>query len=128
MDPSSAPSQRHPFWLAEKRGRARVFPLGYGMEAYFWCFVVALMVLLPGEAVAPPVLSRLQAVLEADDRVAEIVEISTLHLGPRAILVALTLRFRPDLTIASLGEAIRELTEAMQEADGRVAYVYVRPG
>lgn len=84
--------------------------------------------LIAGEAVAPPVMERLQAVLRADDRISEIVEIATLHLGPRAILVALTLRFRPDLTLPGLGGAIRELTDAMQEADGRVAYVYVRPG
>lgn len=84
--------------------------------------------LIAGEAVAPPVMERLRAVLRADDRISEIVEIATLHLGPRAILVALTLRFRPDLTLPGLGEAIRELTDAMQEADGRVAYVYVRPG
>ena len=84
--------------------------------------------LIAGEAVAPPVMERLQTVLRADPRIIEIVEIATLHLGPRAILVALTLSFQPDMSVAGLGEAIGELTVAMQEADGRVAYVYVRPG
>jgi len=83
--------------------------------------------LIAGEAVAPPVMAELRKVLNADDRIVEILEVVTLHLGPRAILVALTLRFRPDMTVAGLGEAIRELTDAMQRVEGRVAYVYVRP-
>jgi len=46
-----------------------------------------------------------------------------MHFGPRAILVALTLRFTPDTTLAALRDAIRELTEAMRLADQRIAYV-----
>ncbi len=83
--------------------------------------------LIAGEAVAAPVMAELQRVLKEDHRVAEVVEITTLHLGPRSVLVALTLSFRPHMMVADVGEAIREITEAMQRADGRVAYVYVRP-
>ncbi|MDR3509661.1 MAG: cation diffusion facilitator family transporter [Caulobacteraceae bacterium] len=83
--------------------------------------------LIIGEGVTPLVLSRLRKVLEAEGRVADIVEISTLHLGPRSILVALTVRFRPDLTIADVSQTIRDITAAMQEAEDRIAYVYVRP-
>jgi cation diffusion facilitator family transporter len=93
------------------------------------CFLVnETRSLIAGEAVAPPVLAALKQVIEADDRIVEILDIATLHLGPRSILVALTLSFRPDMTVAGLGDAIRDLTEAMQKADGRVAYLYVRPG
>jgi divalent metal cation (Fe/Co/Zn/Cd) transporter len=84
--------------------------------------------LIAGEVVAPPVMERLQTVLRADPRIIEIVEIATLHLGPRAILVALTLSFQPDMSVAGLGEAIGELTDAMHRADGRVTYVSDRPG
>jgi cation diffusion facilitator family transporter len=83
--------------------------------------------LIAGEAVAPPVLAELNKVLEADDRVIKLVEIATLHLGPQAILVALTLSFRSDMTLTDLRGAIEELTRALQKADGRICHVYVRP-
>jgi hypothetical protein len=51
-----------------------------------------------------------------------------MHLGPQAILMALTLRFRPELSIPALDDAIREITFTLQSVEKRVAYVYVRPG
>jgi hypothetical protein len=54
-------------------------------------------------------------------------EVATLHLGPGKILVALTLAFRRHSTTDAIEEAIREVTEALREADERVVYVYVRP-
>ena len=83
--------------------------------------------LIAGEAVSPVVLARLHEVLNRDRRVAEIREIATLHLGPRAVLVALTLEFQSNLSVADLSVAIADITVAMQDADGRVASVYVRP-
>jgi cation diffusion facilitator family transporter len=83
--------------------------------------------LIAGESVAPPVLVELNKVLEADHRIVELVEVATLHLGPQSILVALTLTFRSDMTLADLRGAIAELTGALQKADGRVCHVYVRP-
>jgi 2-keto-3-deoxy-L-rhamnonate aldolase RhmA len=61
------------------------------------------------------------------DCITDLEEVATLHLGPGAILVALTLSFRRDSTTDMLNEAIREITEALRKADGRVAYVYMRP-
>jgi cation diffusion facilitator family transporter len=83
--------------------------------------------LIAGEAVASTVMQRIRRLVDADQRVVSVVEIGTLHLGPEAILVALTLSFKPDMTVHRLGETIRDLTAAMQQADGRIAYVYVRP-
>jgi cation diffusion facilitator family transporter len=83
--------------------------------------------LIAGEAVAAPVMEELNKVLAADHRIERLVEVATLHLGPQAVLVALTLSFRSDMTLADLREAIAELTRALQKADGRVCHVYVRP-
>jgi len=83
--------------------------------------------LIAGEAVAEPVLVQLKATLDAIDCITELQQIATLHLGPSEILVALTLSFRPQSTTESLNAAIRELTDCLKGADGRVAYVYVRP-
>jgi cation diffusion facilitator family transporter len=83
--------------------------------------------LIAGEAVAPPVMEEIKRLLSADTRIEAVEEIATLHLGPKAVLVALTLSFRSSMTLEDLRRAIRELTAAMKQADGRIAYVYVRP-
>ena len=84
--------------------------------------------LIAGEAVAGPIMEELHRVLAADSRILQIDEIATMHLGPQAILMAVTLRFRSDLSIAALDDAIREITFTLQSVEKRVAYVYVRPG
>jgi cation diffusion facilitator family transporter len=83
--------------------------------------------LIAGEAVAPPVMADIKRLLSADSRIEQVVEIATLHLGPKSVLVALTLSFKSELTLAALRQAIRDLTAAMKQADARIAYVYVRP-
>jgi cation diffusion facilitator family transporter len=84
--------------------------------------------LIAGEAVAGPIMEVLHRVLAADSRIVQIDEIATMHLGPQAILMALTLRFRSELSIPALDDAIREITSTLQSVEKRVAYVYVRPG
>ncbi|HEV7384124.1 MAG TPA: cation diffusion facilitator family transporter [Phenylobacterium sp.] len=83
--------------------------------------------LIAGESVAPIVMDRLKETLARIDCITRLDEIATLHLGPRAILVALTLTFRPNSTTKLIDEAIVEITKCLQATDGRVAYVYVRP-
>jgi len=83
--------------------------------------------LIAGEAVAPIVMERLKEALARIDCLTEVEDVATLHLGPGSILVALTLSFRRDSTTEMLEDAIREITQALQKADERIAYVYVRP-
>jgi cation diffusion facilitator family transporter len=83
--------------------------------------------LIAGEAVAPIVMERLRETLARIDCITRLDEIATLHLGPGAILVALTLAFRPNSTTQLVDAAVVELTKCLQETDGRIAYVYVRP-
>jgi cation diffusion facilitator family transporter len=83
--------------------------------------------LIAGEAVAPPVMEEIKRLLTADPRIERVAEIATLHLGPKSVLVALTLSFTSEMTLTDLRVAIRELTAALQKADPRIAYVYVRP-
>jgi hypothetical protein len=84
--------------------------------------------LIAREAVAGPIIEELHRALAADSRIIQIDEIATMHLGPQAILMALTLRFRSDLSIPAMDDAIREITFALQAVEKRVAYVYIRPG
>jgi cation diffusion facilitator family transporter len=83
--------------------------------------------LIAGEGVAQPVLEALEQVLASDARVASVQEVSTRHLGPQQILVALTLELDPGLGGEQAAQAVRELTAELKRAEPRVAYVYVRP-
>lgn len=83
--------------------------------------------LIAGEAVAPPVMEEITRRLSADTRIERVVDVATLHLGPKSVLVALTLSFTSEMTLTELRRAIRELTAALKQADARIAYVYVRP-
>jgi cation diffusion facilitator family transporter len=83
--------------------------------------------LIAGEAVAPPIMAEIKRLLNDDVRIEKVDDIATLHLGPKKVLVALTLSFRSETTLADLRAAIREITIALQQADARIAYVYVRP-
>ena len=83
--------------------------------------------LIAGEGVAPPVLASLRRVLREDDRIADVQDVSTRHLGPSEVMVALTLSFKTSMTAKAVDDAIREITVAMKQAEPRVACVYVRP-
>ncbi len=83
--------------------------------------------LITGEAVAPPVMERIRRLLNADSRIVNVIEVGTLHLGPEAILVALTVSFKQEMTMQHLRETIDELARAMQQEDNRITYVYIRP-
>jgi hypothetical protein len=72
-------------------------------------------------------MERLKEALARVDCLTDLEDVATLHLGPGAILVALTIAFRCDSTTDMIEDAIREITQALQKADGRIAYVYVRP-
>src|ERR1700704_3535859 len=62
--------------------------------------------LIAGEAVAPPVMADIKRLLSAEARIEKVVDIATLHLGPKSVLVALTLSFRSETTLADLRQAI----------------------
>jgi cation diffusion facilitator family transporter len=101
--------------------------VGLLLTGVAWVLANETRSLIAGEAVAPIVMERLKEKLAQIDCITELDEVATLHLGPRAILVALTLAFRRDSTTDMLEDAIREITQALRLADDRIAYVYVRP-
>lgn len=83
--------------------------------------------LIGGEAAAPPIVEAVRAVLSGDRRVEGIAELQSLHLGPRTILVAATLRFRPGLSGDEVNQAAGELTQAVKAADPRIGPVFILP-
>ena len=84
--------------------------VGLLLTGVAWVLANETRSLIAGEAVAPIVMERLKEKLAQIDCITELDEVATLHLGPRAILVALTLAFRRDSTTDMLEDAIRKIT------------------
>jgi cation diffusion facilitator family transporter len=76
--------------------------------------------LLIGEAASSDVETKIRRVAEADSAVVRVVNLSTMHVGPHDILIALEVQFRDALATADLTAAIRRLHGRLTEAaDGR---------
>jgi len=101
--------------------------IGFLLASVAWVLANETRSLIAGEAVAPIVMERLKEALARVDCITGLEEVATLHLGPGAILVALTIAFRRDSTTSMLEDEIREITQVLQKADERIVYVYVRP-
>ena len=82
--------------------------------------------LIAGEAVAPPVMEDIKRRLRADPRIEKVTDIATLHLGPKSVLVALTISFRSDMTLADLRQRDPR-ADGSAAADGRADRVRLRP-
>ena len=84
--------------------------------------------LLTGETASAPVLAEVRRIFDGDDRIREVCEIQSMHLGPQDILVAATLDFRDDLTAPELERAADELTGELRKAEPRIPRLFTRPG
>lgn len=84
--------------------------------------------LIAGESAAPPIVAKARAAIEGDRRVAAIVEVASLQLGPRNILLAVTLTFRPGLSGEQVQEAVDDLVARARASDPRIFDVFIRPG
>jgi divalent metal cation (Fe/Co/Zn/Cd) transporter len=82
--------------------------------------------LLTGEAASPRVVAAIREVLERDPRVKSVGEVLSMHLGPREILVGVTLDFADRMTSVEIGEAADDLSRAMQACDDRITRVFLR--
>lgn len=80
--------------------------------------------LITGEAAAPDVVRAIEAVVGASEATDGPVDVATLQLGPREILVLVGLTMRDGVDRPAVVEAI---TGRVREIDGRIARVYFRP-
>jgi cation diffusion facilitator family transporter len=82
--------------------------------------------LIAGEAVAPPLQRELAKVVDSHTGPLGLSSLKTLHLGPRRILVALTVESPARQQTATTERLLAELTQALREVDSRVVDVYFR--
>jgi cation diffusion facilitator family transporter len=83
--------------------------------------------LLTGESASPVILAAAKSVLRADPRIERVGELASLQLGPRDVLLAVALAFRPTLDGAAIEQAIRELSARIAEGQPARIRVFVRP-
>lgn len=84
--------------------------------------------LLTGEAAAPRIVENVRQALDRDPRVESVTEVLSMHLGPREILLGVTLDFCDDLTAAQIEDAADDFAALIQGVDDRITRVFVRSG
>jgi hypothetical protein len=57
---------------------------------------------------------------------AQAAEIKTLHLGPKTVLVALTMTREGAMTAAELEGSLKEVEKRVRAVDSRIRFVYFR--
>jgi cation diffusion facilitator family transporter len=112
-------------------------PLADGMASIciglLLCAIAAFMAnetrsLLTGEAASPRVVEDVRGILKADAAVEDVIEVLSLHLGPREILLGVTLDFRDDLPGGQIETAAAALSDRIQQAHPEITRVFLRPG
>jgi len=83
--------------------------------------------LLVGESASAPVIAGVREIMARDPRVARVVELLTMHLGPAEILLAMTVDFHDDLPRAELQAAVDDLTAQLMRDQPEITRVFLRP-
>lgn len=83
--------------------------------------------LLTGESASREVLASARSLLQADTRVNAVTELLSLHLGPRSILLAISIDFRDELTSSAIEIAARDLERGLKRAHPAISRIYLRP-
>jgi cation diffusion facilitator family transporter len=84
--------------------------------------------LLTGESTSPRVLAAARAVLDADPRVTKVEALSSLHLGPSQVLLAITLDLQRNLTVDQVRATAEDLRERIAASQPIIAHVFFRLG
>jgi cation diffusion facilitator family transporter len=82
--------------------------------------------LIAGEAAAPPLQKDIRLALQAAPSTVDVIDESTLHLGPRTILVFVTVRQPAPTTSTALTQALEEITRTVKGVDRRIRHVFFR--
>src|SRR2546422_548509 len=118
----------NPLWDALASGVIGLVLIGVAILLAFETYS-----LLIGDAAPEDVDAKIRDAVIADEAVTGIAGLYTMHVGPRAILVVLEVRFRRDLTIPALEAAVRRLQDRVREAvagatEARLVVIEPAPG
>ncbi len=81
--------------------------------------------LLLGEAATPKNVEAIRQAIKSHPSVVEVVELLTMHLAPKQILVNAHVNLRNDLTNEQIIESIAEIEESMKKAEPKVDMIFL---
>ena len=81
--------------------------------------------LLLGEAATPKNVEAIRRAIKSHPSVVEVVELLTMHLAPKQILVNAHINLKNDLTNEQIIESIAEIEENMKKAEPKVDMIFL---
>ena len=81
--------------------------------------------LLLGEAANKKVLVKIKGAIEGHPNVERVVELLTMHLAPKQILINASLQMQPDLRTGDIENSIREVEDRIKKAEPKVEMMFI---
>lgn len=81
--------------------------------------------LLLGEAATAKDLAAIKQAIESHPNVERVVELLTMHLAPKQILINATLQLRPDLRTGDIETSIRQIEDRIKSAEPKVEMMFL---
>jgi len=81
--------------------------------------------LLLGEAANPKVLQAIKKAIEGHPNVERVVELLTMHLAPKQILINAHVKLRPNLVISDVVTSIEEVEQRIKQAEPKVEMIFL---
>ncbi|HYK21572.1 MAG TPA: cation diffusion facilitator family transporter [Pyrinomonadaceae bacterium] len=81
--------------------------------------------LLLGEAASPKVLAAIKQAIESHANVERVVELLTMHLAPKKILINAHVKLRPNLSTGDIEKSIEEIEERIKRAEPKVEMIFL---
>lgn len=83
--------------------------------------------LLLGEAATPEDRAEVTRIVEADADIVSVRQLLSMHLGPKAVVLALKVELKPDLDLAHIEGAIDRVEAAVREKLPHMRYIFIEP-
>jgi divalent metal cation (Fe/Co/Zn/Cd) transporter len=81
--------------------------------------------LLLGEAANPKVLQAIKKAIESHPNVERVVELLTMHLAPKQILINAHVKLRPNLVTNDVVSSIEEVEKRIRQAEPKVEMIFL---
>ncbi|HEY6659564.1 MAG TPA: cation transporter dimerization domain-containing protein, partial [Pyrinomonadaceae bacterium] len=81
--------------------------------------------LLLGEAANPKVLNTIKQAIESHPNVKNVVELLTMHLAPKQILINAHVQLRPNLVTGDIEKTIGEVEDRIKRAEPKVEMMFI---
>jgi len=81
--------------------------------------------LLLGEAATSKDLANIKQAIESHPNVERVVELLTMHLAPKQILINANLQLRPDLRTGDIEKSVQEIEDRIKSAEPKVEMVFL---